>query len=124
MIDFYFQRGEIAMKEAELLAKNGYFLGSVSRLYYSMFYYVSAFLHSKGHRPKSHKGTLKLFNHETLTTPDLTTEDARHFHSLFNWRQESDYGDFVVFDEKEIEEVLLSTKAPITRIKGLTTTTT
>jgi len=84
----------------------------------------SAFQQSKGHRAKSHNGTLKLFNQETITTQGLTTEDAKHFHSLFNWRQESDYGDFVVFDEKEIEEVLLSTKALITRIKGLTTTTT
>jgi|LakMenE18May11ns_1017448.scaffolds.fasta_scaffold9849067_2 uncharacterized protein (UPF0332 family) len=119
MVDFYFKRGEIAIQEAELLAQNGYFLGSISRMYYGLFYFVSAFLYAKGLRPKSHKGTLKLFNNETLSNPGLTLNDSKHFHSLFNWRQESDYGDFVTFEKEEMEALLLKTKALISLIRGL-----
>jgi uncharacterized protein (UPF0332 family) len=88
-------------------------------MYYALFYFVSAVLYSKNLRPKSHKGTLKLFNNEAASTTGLTLEDSKLFHSLYNWRQESDYGDFVTFEKKEVEELLLNTKVLIAKIKVL-----
>jgi uncharacterized protein (UPF0332 family) len=38
---------------------------------------------------------------------------------LFNWRQESDYGDFVTFEKEEVKVLLLKTKALIDRIRDL-----
>lgn len=60
-----------------------------------------------------------MFNYEAASTPGLTIEDSKLFHSLYNWRQESDYGDFVAFDKEEVEGLLLKTKALIAKIEGL-----
>jgi uncharacterized protein (UPF0332 family) len=119
MVDFYLQRGEIALKEAEILAQSGYYLGCVNRLYYAAFYNVSGYLFLKGFTPKSHKGVVKLFNHEAMTNTFLVTADARFFHALYEWRQEGDYGDFITFNKEEILELIMNTKALIKKIRTL-----
>ena len=46
--------------EADLLFKNGFIIGAVSRLYYFLFYNIRALLLTKGLEPKSHEGALRL----------------------------------------------------------------
>ncbi len=117
MVDYYLQRGEIAFKEAEILAQHTYFLGCVNRLYYAAFYHVSGYLILNGFSPKSHKGVVKLFNRETIKDNLFTKEDARFFHALFEWRQEGDYGDFITFNQQEVLELVLQTKAFMHKIR-------
>lgn len=60
---------------------------------------------------------MKLFNRETIKGHQFNKEDARFFHALFEWRQEGDYGDFITFNQHEVLELILQTKALMLKIR-------
>jgi hypothetical protein len=53
-------RAQKTLLEADLLFNNGFIIGAISRLYYSLFYYIRALLLTKGFEPKSHERSLRL----------------------------------------------------------------
>lgn len=50
-----------ALKDAELLLKNGRYQGATARAYYAAFHMVQALLLTKGLEAKSHHGVAHLF---------------------------------------------------------------
>lgn len=103
--------------EAELLLQNNYLFGSVSRLYYAAYFIISAYLLKKGLSPKTHKGLIKLFNKLSLEDRFISLEDKSLVQTLFDSRQESDYGDFISFQKEEVLLLIHQTQFLITRYK-------
>lgn len=57
-----FEGAAKTLSEAELLFKNDFYSGAVSRLYYFLLYTIRALLLTRGLEPQSHEGALRLFS--------------------------------------------------------------
>jgi uncharacterized protein (UPF0332 family) len=117
MIDNLIIKADTTCREAELLFQNNYLFGSVSRLYYAAYFIISAYLLKKGFSPKTHKGLIKLFNQLSLEDTFIQLEDKSLIQTLFDSRQESDYGDFITFHKEEVLFLMAQTKNLIIRYK-------
>jgi uncharacterized protein (UPF0332 family) len=53
-INYKFKRADDAIKAAEVLMKEGFWLDSLSKIYYAAFYAVSALLTNMELNPKTH----------------------------------------------------------------------
>jgi uncharacterized protein (UPF0332 family) len=88
--------------ESELLFKNGFFKGAVSRLYYSLLYQIRALLLTKGLEPKSHEGALRLFGLHFVKEDIFPTKAAHLFSKLMKYREEADYNPIYTFSREDL----------------------
>ena len=116
------ERANEAIKVANLLFENGFFRDAVSRLYYSLLYFVRGLLLTEGFEPKSHEGALRLFGLHFVKKGLFKAEDSHIFSKLMKYREEADYNpsytfareDFIEFkDESDrlIQKIMVYLKA-------------
>lgn len=74
----------------------------MNRLYYACFYAVSALLIQQGLSSSKHTGVRSLFNRHYVRMGKVPKELAQIYNDLFERRQESDYIDFVYFEESQV----------------------
>jgi uncharacterized protein (UPF0332 family) len=72
-------RAESALDASLLLAKGGFALDAVSRLYYSLLFRVRALLLTDGLEPRSHEGALRLLSMHFVKTGRLEPEASHLF---------------------------------------------
>ncbi len=101
-IDYRVAKSEEVFEDAKILASNARWNSCVNRLYYSSFYLVSALLFKNDIKAETHNGTKTRFFHDFVKNNLVSKEYGKLYSNLFDWRQESDYGDFVDFDEETI----------------------
>jgi uncharacterized protein (UPF0332 family) len=78
----------------------------VNRLYYSSYYLISALLFKSGLNAKSHNGVKIQFFNEFVRSDKISKDHGLLFSHLFDWRHESDYADFVEFEEATVIPLL------------------
>lgn len=100
--EYLFSRSLEAFEKAQLLSRGAHWNTCVNRLYYSCFYSVSALLCKYGLSSAKHSGVRALFNKHFVSTGKIPRETAVIFNALFDRRQESDYGLFLIFEEKDV----------------------
>jgi uncharacterized protein (UPF0332 family) len=109
-IDYRVLKSNEIFEDARLLANNNRWNSCMNRLYYSSFYLVSALLYKHDIKSETHNGTKTQFNLHFIKTGKLDFRFGKLYSNLFLWRQESDYIDFVDFDNETviplIEQVL------------------
>ena len=100
-------RAKSILSEVNNLISFGYYETSVNRLYYACFYCVQALLAKIDNFPKSHKGTITMFNAHYVKESIFSKELARFYHELFEQRLMADYSD-AYEATKEMTESFLS----------------
>ncbi len=95
------ERAKEAIKVATLLFENGFLKDAVSRLYYSLLYFVRALLLTKELEPKSHEGALRLFALHFVKAGLFETEDSHIFSKLMKYREEADYNPSYMFTSED-----------------------
>ena len=90
------------LEDAKLLADNLRWNSCVNRLYYSSFYLISALLYKKDIKSETHNGIKSQFNHHFIKSGILEIKYGKLYSNLFDWRQESDYADFIDFDSDTV----------------------
>ena len=93
-------------EDAKLLAQNQRWNSCVNRLYYSSYYIISALLYHKNIKSETHNGVKTQFNLHFIKTRLVSIEYGKLYSNLFGWRQETDYADFIEFDEETVEPLL------------------
>jgi hypothetical protein len=96
------EAAEKTFLESELLFKNGFFKGAVSRLYYPLLYYIRALLLTNGLEPKSHEGALRLFSLHFVKEEIFPTKAAHLFSKLMKYREEADYNPIYTFSREDL----------------------
>ena len=104
------RRARETLEDARILADARRWNPCVNRLYYACFYAVSALLVQAGLSSSKHAGVRSLFNRHFVKTGKVAKGNARIFNDLFERRQESDYMDFVSFDESQVRPWVLEPK--------------
>jgi uncharacterized protein (UPF0332 family) len=90
------------LKDVFILADAGRWKTCINRLYYACFYAVSALLIQNDLSSSKHTGLRSLFNKHFVKTGKIPKELALIYNDLFEKRQESDYRDFVRFEESQV----------------------
>jgi uncharacterized protein (UPF0332 family) len=118
-ISYRTEKSAEALADAKLLAQNKRWNAAVNRLYYSCFYSVSALIHKQGLRAATHTGVKTQFNLHFVKTGLVSLEDGKLYANLFDWRQESDYADFMDFDEATVTALVPRVESFVTGILKL-----
>jgi uncharacterized protein len=105
-IEYRVLKSNEIFEDAKLLANNNRWNSCVNRLYYSSFYLVSALLYKYDIKSVTHNGTKTQFNLHFIKTGKLDFRYGKLYSNLFLWRQESDYTDFVDFDNKTVAPLI------------------
>jgi len=85
------------IREADLLIKNNSLAAAVNRIYYSIFYIISALGVKHKFSTSKHKQILGWFNKNYISTGRIEKHYGKFIHNLFNKRMEGDYEIFVEF---------------------------
>ncbi len=105
-INYRLSKSKEIFEDAILLADNQRWNSCVNRLYYSSFYLVSSLLIKQGVKSESHNGVKTQFNLHFIKSGKLDIKYGKLYSNLFHWRQESDYADFIDFDEETVKPLI------------------
>ena len=92
------------LNDARMLLRDGTPSSALNRIYYAMFYEVLALLHTKDLSSSKHTGVRALFNEHFVKAGIVSVELGRLFSRMYDFRQKSDYGDFVKIQPEKVGE--------------------
>lgn len=92
------------LDDARMLLRDGTPSSALNRIYYAMFYEVLALLQTKDLSSSKHTGVRALFNEHFVKTGIVPVELGRLFSRMYDFRQKSDYGDFVKIQPEKVSE--------------------
>lgn len=92
------------IEEAQLVIDNDKLRLASNRIYYSIFYIISALGLKYDFLTSKQKQLLGWFNFNFVKTGKVSVESWRIYKDAFDNRQESDYLDFVEFKKANIEK--------------------
>lgn len=95
------EKGDAALRQAQILFDNGEFDGAVSRAYYAVFHYTQAVLFTKGIEAQSHQGLNRLFSLHFVRANVFEKRFATIFSHAQKAREESDYAPEIPFSAEE-----------------------
>ena len=102
LVQYRLEKARETLEDARILAAAGRWNACVNRLYYSCFFAVSALLIQYDLSSSKHSGVRGLFNQNFVKTGKVSKDLAKIFNDLFERRKESDYVDFVHFEEGQV----------------------
>jgi hypothetical protein len=105
-INYRVIKSDETYNDALLFANNQRWNSCMNRLYYSSFYLDSALLYKHNIKTDTHNGIKSQFNFHFVKTGIVNLEFAKLYANLFDWRQESDYADFIDFEAETVEPFL------------------
>jgi uncharacterized protein (UPF0332 family) len=118
-INYRVEKSSEIYKDAMILAQNERWNSCVNRLYYSSYYLASALLLKNEIKAETHNGVKTQLFLNFVKTGKLNKEFGKLFAHLFDWRQETDYADFIEFDEKTVKPLLKSVENLNLALKSL-----
>lgn len=104
LIKYRREKAAETLEVARILLQGKHLFSAVNRIYYALFYEVSALLMTKNLSSHKHTGIMSLFNQHFIKTGIITAEIGKFYSEMFGFRQEGDYDDFIYFKEKDVEE--------------------
>lgn len=91
----------------------------VNRLYYCSYYLASALLYQSDIKAETHNGVKTQLFLNFVKINLLDKELGKLYAHLFDWRQESDYADFIDFDKETVIPLLDEVKILNSRLLKL-----
>ena len=122
LIDYNFEKAQITLREAEVLADSGFYNAAVNRLYYGVYYAASALMLSSSIESATHNGIKTMLGLKFVYPGLLEREYGQIYQRLFNSRQAGDYEDFVYYDKEQYDELAPLARKFIDRICQLVKT--
>jgi hypothetical protein len=98
LIEHRIARATNTIEEVSFLIKNKKFLLAVNRIYYGMFYILSALSLKYDFSTSKHQQLIGWFNKEFISTGEIDRKYGRILHNAYNNRSTGDYDDFAEFD--------------------------
>lgn len=98
----WFEKAFEAEASARLEFEAGHFGFAVNRLYYAVFYCVSAGLAAENREYGRHSAVRAAFNRDFVNKGKVTIEQGRLYNQLFDDRQEADYAPLREFTKDDV----------------------
>ncbi len=109
-IQYRIEKSKEVLEDALILADKKRWNSCVNRLYYSAFHLVNALLYKNNIQAQTHSGIKTQFSHHFVKTKKISIELGQLYSHLIDWRQESDYVDYVEFDEQTVIPIIEKVK--------------
>jgi len=119
LIEHRIARATDTIEEVSFLIKNKKFLLAVNRIYYGMFYILSALSLKYDFSTSKHQQLIGWFNKEFISTGEIDRKYGRILHNAYNNRSTGDYDDFAEFDEEDVKKSFDEMKGFIRTIRAL-----
>ena len=119
IIDNWLLKSDEAYKESEINIRMNCLQSAQNRLYYAIFYAVSALAKSQGFITSKHSQLLGWFNREYVKTELFPKEIARIYVETFEFRQKSDYTFSFKLNIEKLQISLNETQIFLNKIKEI-----
>ena len=119
LIEHRIARATNTIEEVSFLIENKKFLLAVNRIYYGMFYILSALSLKYDFSTSKHQQLIGWFNKEFISTGEIDRKYGRILHNAYNNRSTGDYDDFAEFDEEDVKKSFDEMKDFIRTIRAL-----
>lgn len=106
VVRYWWSKAEESLDAAKRELDAGTYSFAVNRLYYAVFYGVSAALLERQLPFKKHSGVRAAFHREFIKAGLLDVEWGKLYDQLFEDRQEGDYVALISFDREYVESQL------------------
>lgn len=100
------QRALTTVKAANILASQQLWEDATSRAYYAAFHATQAVLLTESLQPKSHQGTLHLFNYHFVKSGRLDPKYTQILARAAKYREEADYRHAMTFTEDQTTQTI------------------
>jgi uncharacterized protein (UPF0332 family) len=117
LIHYRIEQAKNACDDADFLIQNDRLTSAVNRIYYAMFYMLSALALKHDYHTSKHKQLLGWFNKNFVKDGTLAPQYAKIVTEAFESRSESDYGVFVKFTKDDVVDMFVDMKDFITTIE-------
>lgn len=114
-------RAQETLEEARMLFQGKHLSGAMNRIYYAMFYAVSALALSRDFTTSSHAQLRGYFNREFVKTGIIAVDLGKTYNLAFENRTKGDYTDFTTFEQDAIVKMLGNAEKFIDVITNLVT---
>ena len=102
---------------ARVLADNGFWNSAVNRLYYSVFYAISALLVLHDIQTNKHSSVKSQFSLHFIKTGVFDKKYGLLLSELFDWRQKGDYENIFDYDQESVQPLFIPVKEMLDLIK-------
>lgn len=107
------------LEDALVLFERKSYFSCVNRIYYACFYEVTALMIRDNVQSSKHTGVKSFLMQQYVKTGKILSEWGTFYTEIFKYRQDSDYKDFVRFDESVVAEWLNKTQRFIQTLEKL-----
>lgn len=114
------QKARDTVETVRFLLENGQFTLAINRIYYGIYYALSAIALKEGFQTSKHAQLIGWFNKTFIAAGKVEPEIGKMIRKAFENRMEGDYNLFAAFEREEVEFALAEMEKVIERIDSLT----
>jgi uncharacterized protein (UPF0332 family) len=118
LVNYWLERVAESLDSARSELDAGRLAFAVNRLYYALFYLVTAALAVKGEKHGKHSAVRSSFHREYVRTGKVDKIFGKLYDELFHARHQGDYMPMVGFDETVIRQQLQNVEKFISEFSG------
>jgi uncharacterized protein (UPF0332 family) len=119
IVSYRIAKAKETLRQIENLLPLGYWSVIGNRLYYSIYYIVSALLVSKSYTANTHSGVKNLLSLHFVKTGLLSKDYMKLYSKIFDFRLKGDYDDFFDLEEEDILPLIEPVKDFLAEIERL-----
>jgi len=119
LIKYRIERCDCTVEEAKIAIDLKKLHLAYNRIYYSIYYIVSALSLKSNFITSKHSGLLAWFNKEFINTGIVSKEYGKIYYKAFENRQESDYEDLITYNIKYVKVDYENMLKFVTEVKKL-----
>jgi uncharacterized protein (UPF0332 family) len=119
VIRYWWDKSRSSLESARRELEAGAYSFAINRLYYAVFYGVSAALLERRMSFRKHSGVRAAFHREFIKPGLLDVKWGKLYDQLFEDRQEGDYIALISFDREYVESQLIRCTRFLTELRPL-----
>lgn len=117
LIKYRLEQADETIADVKILIDNNRLRSAVNRIYYGMFYALSALSISYSFQTSKHRQLIGWFNKNFIRTGEIEQSYGKSLNKAYNLRSEGDYDVYVNFDKQEVDGLFDNIKSFILRLK-------
>ena len=119
LVDYRLEQAHKTLEDIEFLIHNKRFGLAINRIYYGIFYLLSALAIKHQFETSKHQQLIGCFNKDFVKTGLFSSDIASVVHKAFSKRSKSDYAVYAEFSEEETSALFAEMKLFFAEIKIL-----
>jgi uncharacterized protein len=119
LIHHRINKAEALIEEVQSLIRNKHYVTAVNRIYYGMFYILSALALRNKFATAKHQQLIGWFNKNFIKEKIIDDKFGRIINTAYEMRIKGDYDDFIEYDLQIVENLYSDMKDFISQIKKL-----